>query len=136
MSISQRFSHESQLAFIRMLSSGKSRFEAGRALNVSAYSVRQLIKEDQAFREAVLLAEEEASEPVEGVLYACAMEGQPWAVKMWLERRAPSRWAPSNTGTGGTEQVTMNVSLMTLQERLETRKQAIEGTVVPQGELS
>ena len=135
MSISQRFSHESQLAFIRMLSSGKSRFEAGRALNVSAYSVRQLIKEDQAFREAVLLAEEEASEPVEGVLYACAMEGQPWAVKMWLERRAPSRWGPVANASAG-EQVTMNVSLMTLQERLETRKQAIEGTVVPQGELS
>lgn len=45
-----------------------------------------------ALAEAIRDTKETADYKVENVLYKKALEGEPWAVQMWLKNRQPSKW--------------------------------------------
>lgn len=79
--------------FCQLLREGKGRYSASRALDLDPVDVKRRLQFDQAFRDKVLMAEEEASEKVEEQLWKLATEdGEKWAMELWLKRRYKDRW--------------------------------------------
>lgn len=75
-----------------LLRQGHGRYESARLVGISSETVLRHRKGDGKFRAACEDAELQAIEPIEKKLYEAAEEGEPWAVKMVLERRDPERW--------------------------------------------
>lgn len=87
-----KFDDPRQTEYLALVRAGHGRHWSARHVGVSPRTVQRLVAADREFAAAVALAEEEASEPVEAKLYEAAESGEPWAVKMWLERRMQARW--------------------------------------------
>ncbi len=106
--------------------------------------LRRLRRDDEEFIEAEAATEMLAASPIEDKLHQAALNGEPWAIKMWLERRVPERWAPNSTSTvkhemSGTIQVTAGqaeMEIAKLQEKLlERRAAALELDSIPEAEI-
>ncbi|MGH7744422.1 MAG: hypothetical protein ACREQ5_06310 [Candidatus Dormibacteria bacterium] len=111
--------------YLDLIRKGEGLSRAARRLNVDPRTMRDNRKMNPEFDEMVKMAEAEAAEPVEIKLYQAALDGEPWAVRMWLERRSSERWsAPAasvnvNVQAGlapGTER------LLALAAQLEARR--------------
>ena len=61
-------------------------------LHVSLKTFYVYVKQYPALAEAIRDTKETADFKVENVLYRKALEGEPWAVQMWLKNRQPSKW--------------------------------------------
>lgn len=92
--------------YLGLLAAGHGRFSAARACGVNPETVRRYMRASADFRDQVAEAEAEAAEPVEAKLYAAALDGEPWAVKEWLSKRARGRWGAEPAAASG---VTVNV---------------------------
>jgi len=119
-------SHSDVAVYLEWIRKGEGLSRAARLIGVSPASVREARKANLEFDEMVKAAEVEAAEPVEGKLYQAALQGEPWAVKLWLERRSSDRWSPApqtvkveHSLTPGTEQI------VDLAQRLEARRQLL-----------
>lgn len=77
--------------YLRLLRTGVGRHSAAAQAGVDPGTVVRYRTADPGFDEAAVRAEEEAAEPVQAKLYEAALDGQPWAVKLWLGRRAQGR---------------------------------------------
>lgn len=78
--------------FCDLIRNGHLRFDACRQLDVTVSMVQTAYRADPNFRSDLDEALLEATEPVENALYVSAKAGEPWATKMWLERRDKERW--------------------------------------------
>ena len=65
---------------------------ASQILHVSVQTFYSYVKLYPALAEAIRDTKETADYKVENVLYKKALEGEPWAVQMWLKNRQPSKW--------------------------------------------
>lgn len=86
-----RFDESRRDVYLRLLREGRGRHQAAREVGVDPGTVVRYRAADAAFDEEATRAEEEAAEPVQAKLYEAALDGQPWAVKLWLGRRAQGR---------------------------------------------
>lgn len=118
--------HQEVSAYLEWIRKGEGLSRSARRLGLDPKLFRDARRANEEFDEAVRAAEHEAAEPVENKLYEAALQGEPWAVKLWLERRSPERWnAPPiavNVQHGlapGTEQI------LALSQRLEERSKAL-----------
>ena len=66
--------------------------EICKALGVSRQTFYNYLKVYPKLAEATRDTRETADYKVENVLYRKALEGEPWAVQMWLKNRQPSKW--------------------------------------------
>lgn len=126
-----KFNEAAQEEYLTLIRAGHGRHWSARHVGIGPRTVQRLVKADREFAAAVALAEEEASEPVEAKLYEQAEAGEPWAVKMWLERRMQARWGavPSVVKVEG--EVTHEVGpglarVAQLAAQLEERRAALE----------
>lgn len=87
-----KFDEEARRRYLEALRLGHGRHWSARHVGVSPRTVARYVAADRAFAEECGTAEEEAAEPVEAKLYEQATAGEPWAVKLWLERRLSARW--------------------------------------------
>lgn len=140
-----RFDAERRAAYLALLRTGYGRHEAAREVGVDPATVVRYRSADGPFDLEVVRAEEEAAEPVARKLYEAAREGQPWAVKLWLGRRAQGRAGGASWEDGvhrvevsGQVGVAVEVELgpaaarvAELRARLEARREALAlgGTV-------
>lgn len=83
------FDTELYLVHIR---EGVPPLKAARLMGLEPKELRKRIEFDTAFREAVELAEQEASEEIEEKLWFIAQSGERWAMEMWLKNRMKKRW--------------------------------------------
>lgn len=67
--------------------------KAARKIGISPHTLKRAMKVDPSFAEAVTLAEEEASEVAEQVLWNRMKAEDPWAVNKWLTKRSKERWS-------------------------------------------
>lgn len=102
----RKFTEAMRSAYLARIAMGAGRFQAAKAVGVHPETVRRFSRSSPEFKQAVIDAEDEASEAVELRLYAAAVDGEPYAVKMWLQARAKARWGVE-TASGG---VTVNVA--------------------------
>lgn len=113
--------------FCDLLRNGKLRFDACRQLDLTVDQIRNAYRNDPNFRREVDDALLEATEPVENALYTAAKEGQPWAVKEWLQKRDKERWGPTEqkiTVTHELEGHELIEGVGTLISKLEERRAA------------
>lgn len=75
-----------RVRFLVLLAEGKSRSEASKALDLDPHWIRARIRTDDSLRIQVEEAEAIAVEPVEDALREAAMAGEPWAVRLFLDR--------------------------------------------------
>ena len=87
--------------YLGELRTGAGRHRAARSVGVTRKAVEAWLSEHPKEAAAAAEAESEALEAVEDRLWEAAVTGEPWAVKMWLERRAPDRWSERGAGGGG-----------------------------------
>lgn len=80
-------------AYVALVRSGGGLSRSAKKLGWTMRTVDVARKADPEFAEDVRMALEEASEPVEDVLYEAALRGEPWAVQMWLKGRLRERWS-------------------------------------------
>jgi hypothetical protein len=92
MGVEHRFDASVRDQYVELLRQGRRRHEAARLVGVTPRTVSRRRKDDPAFDEECILAEQEATEKVEDVLYASALNGEPWAVQMVLKARDRDRW--------------------------------------------
>lgn len=71
---------------------GFRRGRAAEAVGLARSTIARALRADPEFIAAVDLAEIEACEPVEDVLYQLAMKGNIVAIQIWLYNRNPDRW--------------------------------------------
>lgn len=79
--------------YLERVRKGEGLNRAARLIGVEPKQIREARKINPEFDDDVKLAEAEATDPVEKSLYGAAVNGEPWAVKLWLERRSSDRWA-------------------------------------------
>lgn len=94
-----KFTRELKDRYLLLLRQGHGRYESARLVGISSGTVLRHVKADGVFRAATAAAELEAIEPIERKLYESARDGEPWAVKMVLERRDPDRWKDTSRAT-------------------------------------
>lgn len=61
-------------------------------LHVSLRTFYTYVEQYPTLAEAIKDTKETADYKIENVLYKKALEGEPWAVQMWLKNRQPSKW--------------------------------------------
>lgn len=61
-------------------------------LHVSLRTFYTYVEQYPTLAEAIKDTKETADYKIENVLYRKALEGEPWAVQMWLKNRQPSKW--------------------------------------------
>lgn len=61
-------------------------------LHVSPRTFYTYVEQYPTLAEAIKDTKETADYKIENVLYKKALEGEPWAVQMWLKNRQPSKW--------------------------------------------
>lgn len=114
--------------YLDLVRSGEGLTKSARRCGLDPRLVRNTRRDNPEFDEMVSMAELEATEPVESELYKAARSGEPWAVKLWLERRNKERWGePTKTvqvnhtldAAPGMERI------MELQARLEQRQRML-----------
>jgi hypothetical protein len=88
-----KFDAERKEAYLAELRKGTRRHAAARAVGISPSTVCLHIRDDEEFRRARDLAEQEANETVEDALYQAALSGNVVACQVWLYNRWPDRWA-------------------------------------------
>ncbi len=116
------FDEPKRRAYLEMLRKGFGRYKAQDFIGSDRRAVRYYLEIHPEFRDEILAAEEEASEPVENVLYQRAIDGEPWAVKMWLQGRMYQRWGEKSVvkhEVSGTIEVTANNIIGELAELRE-----------------
>lgn len=84
-------------AYFALLREGKPPIMAAREVGANPELVQRRMKFDRAFREAAELAESEAAERIEEMLYTLAMKGEKWAMQEWLKKRYKDRWGDDPT---------------------------------------
>ena len=126
-----KFVPEVQEAYLTLIRAGHGRVFSARQVGVWPGTVTKYRRASPEFDEAVREAEEEASEPVEAQLYEAAKAGEPWAVKEWLSKRSPDRWADTRkVEVSGSVSQVLEVGqglgrVLELQRRLEERRDAL-----------
>lgn len=79
--------------YLDHIRSGKARLAAARLCGIEdTRFIKKRLQFDQSFRELVELAEEEAAEKIEEMLWTLANNGERWAMEMWLKKRNKDRW--------------------------------------------
>lgn len=127
-----KFTPEVQFAYLALLRAGHGRIFSARQVGVAPSTVDKYRKASPEFAAGVAEAEEEASEPVEAQLYEAAKAGEPWAVKEWLAKRSPARWADTRkVEVSGSVVHEMEVGsglgrVLELQRALTERRDALE----------
>lgn len=61
-------------------------------LHVSLRTFYTYVEQYPTLAEAIKDTKETADYKIENVLYKKALDGEPWAVQMWLKNRQPSKW--------------------------------------------
>lgn len=131
----RRVTPEELTKFLDWVRKGEQLHKAARRIGVTYAAVRAAREAYPEFDAAVREAEEEAAEPVESVLYAAALRGEPWAVTKWLEARSKDRWK-SEASVRHTVDVNVEVGprlarITELRAELERRRAAVSGGVGP-----
>lgn len=136
MAVERRVTPDELAKFLEWVRKGEGLHKAARRLGVPYKAVEVAREAFPEFDEAVRLAEVEAAEPVETVLYQAALRGEPWAVTKWLEQRSKERWS-QKTETSVTVKVEHEVGprlarIGELRAELEKRRAAV-GQVIDVG---
>lgn len=119
-------SFEEVSAYLEHIRLGEGLTRSARKLGLDPKLFRDARKTNPEFDEMVRAAEAEAAEPVETALYLQALQGEPWAVKLWLERRSSERWGPPATTVKVEHGLAPQVGrLVELAQRLEERRQML-----------
>ena len=79
-----RFTPEKQEAFLALIRLGTRPLAAASSLDLAANTVKNYARSTPDFAEAMELAHHAAAEPIEEKIYEAALDGDPWAVKLWL----------------------------------------------------
>lgn len=119
--------------FCELLREGRGRYSAARALDVDPKDVKRRMQFDQGFRDSVLMAEEEASEKIEEKLWNLAtVDGEKWAMELWLKRRYKDRWGDEPQTLKIEGQVTHEIGTGSLLEQIA----AIQAVLQNRAELT
>lgn len=112
--------------YLGEIRTGTLRYEAAKAVGVTARHVQLYAASHPEFAEALLEAEGEAAEPIERAVYEAACGGEEWAVKLWLSRRQKDRWGEPKAGGTTNNILLVNADdLATLQAKLESRQREL-----------
>tara|TARA_R110002126_G_scaffold114762_1_gene253390 strand:- start:107 stop:805 length:699 start_codon:yes stop_codon:yes gene_type:complete len=87
-----RFTPEKQEAFLALIRLGTRPLAAASSLDLAANTVKNYARSTPDFAEAMELAHHAAAEPIEEKIYEAALDGDPWAVKLWLTAYNPEVW--------------------------------------------
>lgn len=87
-----RFTPDKQEAFLALIRLGSRPLAAAKSLGLAANTVKNYARSTPTFAEALELAHHTAAEPIEANLYEAALEGDQWAVKLWLTAYNPEVW--------------------------------------------
>lgn len=87
-----RFTPSKQQAFLALIRLGTRPIAAARAIGVHPRTAKNFARSNPDFADELELAHFEAAEPVEEVIYKAALDGEPWATKVWLEAWNPKQW--------------------------------------------
>lgn len=132
--MSRVLSFEEVQRYIALVRAGEGLTAAARRLNLNPKDIREARKVNPEFNEEVVIAETEAAEPIERELYTAAMNGQPWAIKLWLERRSSDRWGAIPITVKHEHGLAPGVEhILELAQRLEMRRDMLgitEGSII------
>ncbi len=87
-----RFTPDKQQAFLALIRMGTRPIAAANAIGVHPKTAKRYARSNPDFAEELELAHYEAAEPIEEKVREAALDGEPWAVKMWLEAWNPAQW--------------------------------------------
>ena len=139
----QRFHEGRRAQYLVLLRKGHGRFKAARKAGVHPSTVKRYVDANPAFKDEIVEAEAEAMEPIEDVLYTKANDGEPWAVKLWLERRNAAKWGEkaqvlhTHTGSVEIEPAGVMKAVAALAEQLQQRAdQSYHDAPLQLGEIS
>lgn len=128
---SPRFTLEQREAFISAVAAGRTRSKACKHIGIAYNTFMRAYRANEAFRDAVDLAEREGWDiAVEGLRDA-VVEGEPWAIQFVLKshRGLAKEWDGGNTvrveHSGKVEQVVSVGGLEALVAELQTRRQEL-----------
>lgn len=82
--------------FLDLVADGISEVSAAFEVGWTPKQMHTMLQ-DRSYLELVIAARDRAVGTIEQVVFDKAKEGSPWAVKMFLENRAPERWQNSST---------------------------------------
>lgn len=105
--------------FLKLLKAGTRFFKGCKAVKIAPETVKRAMKVDPTFAEAVSLAEEEAAERAEELLWEQAEAGNMTAIVRILEKRQKARWSNEqiiNVQVSG--EITHRPELMAHQNRI------------------
>ncbi len=124
--------------FLDLLRTGYGRASAARSCGVSWATVSRFAEANPDFLIELSEAEQQANQPVIDKLYDSAREGEPWAVKLWLEARAEEfkRTTTLDVKVSGKIEVTAQTAdevLLELQRRAQLRAQEAEAPALYPG---
>lgn len=111
--------------YLGEIRTGTLRYEAAKAVGVTARHVQLYAASHPEFADALLEAEGEAAEPIERAVYEAACGGEEWAVKLWLSRRQKERWGEPKSQTTNNILLVNADDLSTLQAKLESRQREL-----------
>lgn len=131
---SRAFGPNDKRRFLRLLAQGQPRPAAAERVGFAWSTVRRHMKEDPDFGTAVLDAEAEITDMIEGKLVKLALGENLGAIQYWLNNRRPERWRDAKTvkteltGAGGGPIMLVQANVIALREVLsapETRSAAL-----------
>lgn len=84
--------------YLGEIRTGEGRSRAARAVGLDPRLVGKELMERQDLIDVIEEAEQEMTDKVEAVLAEAALAGEPWAVTLWLKKRAAPRWGDRDPG--------------------------------------
>lgn len=143
-----KLTEELRTKFLALIEAGIPPARASAQIGVDHRTVKRTAGLDPTFAEAIRAAEEIAVAPVEDKLMEMALSGHFDSIKLILQSRAASRWAPAPKRTeltvsgtvelapaGSTNEDRINELLRRLQERAELAGDIEDAEVVEQRAL-
>lgn len=116
--------------YLGELRTGEGRSRAARAVGLDPRQVGVILSERQDLVEEVETAEQEMTDRVEAVLAEAALKGEPWAVVLWLKKRAAPRWGDRDPGPS-TQNVFLQINVAdtdAFTEKLLQRQAELKGS--------
>lgn len=128
-----KFTAEVRQQFLQCLREGMLKQAACEACNIGYRTFQRYMAADPEFRVEVEAALAYAREKVEHVLYEAALQGEPWAVKMWLSAHDKSTYGDRiQVEKTVTHEIGSSLeAVLALREQLEERRQVLAANNTP-----
>lgn len=95
----QTLTAEQKITYFTLVQQGVGFAKAAKSAGIGPAVLKRYRRDDPDFREMEEASESVVVSRIESKLLEAADNGEPWAIKMFLERRAPERWAATTTAT-------------------------------------